>query len=144
MCPVDQHQKRLSPLARRVLYVVTFEAFAIVLASLLLSLLSGEGAHDSILVAAATSVIAVVWNFIYNSVFEAWERARGLENRTFALRVLHTLGFEGGLVALLIPLYMWWFQVGILAALQMEVALLVFFLVFTFTFTWLFDRCVPK
>lgn len=133
----------LSPLARRITYVFFFEVFAIALATLLLTALSGSQAHGSLPVAAASSLAAVIWNFIYNSLFERWERSRNIRTRTIGLRIVHAAGFEVGLVVILIPLFMWWYQVGPIDALKMEIALLVFFLVFTFVFTWVFDRLVP-
>jgi uncharacterized membrane protein len=133
----------LSPVARRISYVVVFEILAIGLGTLLLSALSGGEAHASLPVAAAASFAAVIWNFIYNTLFERWERTRNIVARSVRLRIAHAAGFEVGLVAILIPLFMWWYQVGPLAALKMEVALLVFFLIFTFAFTWVFERVVP-
>lgn len=134
----------LSPVARRITYVVLFEALAIALGTLLLSLLSGEAAHGNFVVTAIASTVAVAWNFIYNTLFEGWERRRSIRERSIRLRIAHTLGFEGGLVAALIPLFMWWYQVGALSALKMEISLLIFFLVFTFVFTWIFDRILPQ
>lgn len=64
----------LSPLARRITYVVVFEIFAIAFATMLLATLSGGEAQGSLPVAVASSVAAVVWNFIYNTLFERWER----------------------------------------------------------------------
>ncbi|MCS2607957.1 PACE efflux transporter [Halomonas dongshanensis] len=132
----------LSPIPRRITYVVFFELFAIALATLLLTTLSGGEAHSSLPVAIASSLAAVVWNFIYNTYFERWEMRRGIKTRSLGLRVAHAAGFETGLVLILIPLFMWWYQVGPLGALKMELALLVFFLVFTFVFTWIFDKLV--
>lgn len=139
----------LNPLPRRILYVTLFEALAILLATLLLSLLSGGDAAGNLPVAIVASTVAVVWNFVYNTGFEAWERRRatatgGDMTRSIGVRVLHTLGFEGGLVLLLIPLFMWWYSVGVLTALAMEAALLLFFLVYTFVFTWVFDLLVLR
>lgn len=134
----------LSPLGRRITYVITFELLAITLATILLSAISEGGAHNSLPVAVMSSVVAVVWNFIYNTGFERWEKRRGIRQRSLGLRVCHAIGFETGLVAILIPIFMWWYQVGPIQALKLEVALLVFFLVFTFVFTWAFDRIVPK
>lgn len=134
----------LSPLPRRITYVVTFETLAILLSTLLLAALSGASAHSNLPVAIAASTAAVVWNFIYNTGFEAWERRRNLTTRSLRIRVLHAVGFEGGLVLILIPLFMWWYAIGPMAALAMEAALLAFFLVFTFVFTWVFDLAVPR
>lgn len=135
-------QITLSPLPRRVTYVVVFEMCAIALATLLLTTLSGGEAHSSLPVAVASSLAAVVWNFIYNTLFERWEMRCSIQTRSLGLRAAHAVGFEGGLVVILIPLFMWWYQVGPLGALKMEAALLVFFLVFTFVFTWIFDHLV--
>lgn len=63
----------LRPVTRRIVYVALFEAFAILLSTLLLMLLSGGDAQESLPVAVAVSVIAVVWNYIFNSLFEWWE-----------------------------------------------------------------------
>jgi len=54
----------LSPLARRITYVVLFEVFAIALATLLLTAISGDEANGSLPVAAASSFAALIWNFI--------------------------------------------------------------------------------
>lgn len=134
----------LSPLARRLTYVLVFETFAILFATLLLSALSEGGAHNSLPVAVASSLVALIWNFIYNTLFERWELRNNIRKRNVFLRIAHAVGFEGGLVLILIPLFMWWYAVGPLTALRMEVALLIFFLVYTFIFTWLFDQVVPR
>lgn len=132
----------LPPLTRRITYVVSFEALAILLGTLLLSALSGEAAHANFVITAIASSVAVLWNFVYNTIFETWERRFKSSQRTVKVRIAHTLGFEGGLVAALIPLFMWWYQVDVITALKMEISLLLFFLVFTFIFTWIFDRIV--
>lgn len=134
----------LSPLARRLTYVLIFETFAIVFATFLLSALSEGGAHNSLPVAVVSSLVALIWNFIYNTLFEKWEQRNNVRTRNIFLRIVHAVGFEGGLVLLLIPLFMWWYAVGPLMALRMEVALLLFFLIYTFIFTWLFDLVVPR
>ena len=139
----NRRQMTLSPLARRITYVVVFEIFAIAFATILLATLSGGEAQGSLPVAVASSVAAVVWNFIYNTLFERWERLRRIQTRSLGLRVVHAAGFEFGLIAILIPLFMFWYQVGPFDALVMQVALLIFFLVFTFVFTLIFDYVVP-
>ena len=55
-------------------------------------------------------------------------------------RVVHALGFEGGLAMVLIPLMAWWFGVTLWEATVMEAGLLVFFLVYTYVFNWCFDH----
>ena len=56
------------------------------------------------------------------------------------IRSAHAIGFEGGLVLICLPLYMIWYDVGLIKAFMMEAALLLFFLVYTFVFTLGFDK----
>ncbi|SJN20907.1 PACE efflux transporter [Psychrobacter sp. JB385] len=130
----------LSPLKRRIVYVVVFEIVAIILSTFVLMQLSNSDASESLPVAMMVSLAAVIWNFIYNTAFEAWERRRRIVNRTLWIRSAHAFGFEGGLVLICLPLYMIWYDVGLVKAFMMEVALLLFFLVYTFTFTLIFDK----
>ena len=130
----------LSPLKRRLIYVVVFEGIAIILSTFILMWLSGSDALQSLPVAVMVSLAAVIWNFIYNTGFEAWERHKKIEERPVLIRSAHAIGFEGGLVLICLPLYMLWYGVGVYEAFMMEVALLLFFLVYTFVFTLIFDR----
>ena len=130
----------LSSLKRRIVYVCTFEFFAILLATLFLSLLSGSKTDDSFPLAVIVSTVAVVWNYFFNQAFETWERRKNIRSRSLNVRLIHTLGFEGGLVLVCLPIYMLWYRVGPGTAFSMVLALMLFFLVYTFVFTWLFDK----
>lgn len=87
----------LSPIKRRLLYVSVFELLGIVFATLVLMALSGGDAKQSLPVAVIVSTAAVVWNFIYNTLFEAWEARKQIQARTVKIRTAHAIGFEGGL-----------------------------------------------
>ncbi|MGP5503507.1 PACE efflux transporter [Psychrobacter celer] len=130
----------LSPLKRRIVYVTVFEIIAIISSTYILMMLSGSDAAESLPVAVMVSLAAVIWNFLYNTVFEAWERRRQVAARTLLIRSVHAIGFEGGLVLICLPLYMLWYDVGLVAAFMMEAALLLYFLVYTFMFTLAFDK----
>ena len=69
-----------------------------------------------------------------------WGDTLGGRHNQGLRRVMHALGFEGGLALMLIPLMAWWFGVGLWQALVMDLGLLLFFLVYTFVFNWGFDR----
>lgn len=133
----------LQPVTRRITYVIIFELIAIVLSSMILSGMSDRQVTDSLPVAVGVSLIAVVWNYAYNTLFESWERKNGITSRSVTLRVAHTVLFEAGFIVLAVPLFMWWYQVSFVTAFMMELGILVFFLVYTFVFTWLFDKIVP-
>lgn len=130
----------LSPLKRRILYVTVFEIIAITSSTFVLMKLSGSDVSESLPVAVMVSLAAVIWNFLYNTAFEAWERRKQVTKRTLLIRSAHALGFEGGLVLICLPLYMIWYDVGLIKALMMEAALLLFFLIYTFIFTLGFDK----
>ena len=63
-----------------------------------------------------------------------------VRGRNVARRIAHAVGFEGGLVLTLVPLFAWWFNVTLWQAFVMDLALIVFFLCYTFVFNWFFDR----
>ena len=125
---------------RRVLYVTLYELIAIAVATAGLAQLSGQGAGHSSVVAVAASAIAVLWNVVFNWAFERWESRQTVRGRSVARRVAHAIGFEGGLVFTLVPLFAWWFNVSLWQAFVMDLALIVFFLCYTFVFNWVFDR----
>lgn len=130
----------LTPIKRRIVYVTIFEILAILLSTFILMLLSGGDAMQSLPVAVIVSSAAVIWNFVYNSIFENLEQRWQIKERTLIVRGVHALGFEGGLVLICLPLYMLWYGVGLWVAFTMEVALLVFFFIYTFVFTLIFDK----
>lgn len=125
---------------RKVVYVSLYEAIAIVAATLGLAGMTGHGMQSAGMVAVATSAIAVVWNLVFNTLFERWEARQAVRGRGMARRVAHAVGFEGGLLVFFVPLIAWWFDTTLLQALLMDLGLLVFFLVYTFVFNWVFDR----
>ncbi|CAB5683021.1 Predicted membrane protein [Delftia tsuruhatensis] len=124
---------------RRVVFVTLYELIAI-LASSLLFMALGQGAGHSGGMAVAASTLAIAWNLGFNWLFEQWEARQRVKGRSVLRRVVHALGFEGGLALVLIPLMAWWFGVSLWEATVMEAGLLVFFLVYTYVFNWCFDH----
>ncbi|MEN0038036.1 MAG: PACE efflux transporter [Cellvibrio sp.] len=126
-------------LKRRVVYVGLYEFIAIVLSALLLKLISSAGTGDSLGIAVAASAIAIVWNLVFNYGFERWEQYRQRKGRSIGVRVLHALGFEGGLLIFLVPVIALWLDISFMEALILDMGLLAFFLFYTFIFNWVFD-----
>ena len=124
---------------RRVIYVALYELIAIAAATAGLALVAGQSAGHSGVVAVAASAIAIVWNIVFNWAFERWEARQSVKGRSLRRRIAHAIGFEGGLVFILVPLFAWWFQVTLWQALVMDLGLVVFFLCYTFVFNWVFD-----
>ena len=121
------------------IYITLYELIAI-LASGLLFMAIGQQPGASGVMAVAASVIAVLWNLAFNMAFERWERRQSVKGRSFTRRIAHAIGFEGGLALILVPLMAWWFGVSLWQALVMEIGLMVFFLVYTYVFNWVFDH----
>lgn len=124
---------------RKVVYVSLYEAIAIALTTTVFYLL-GYSMSDAGVASVVASVIAVLWNLVWNTGFEFWESRQIRKGRSIARRIAHAIGFEGGLVVFLVPFFAWWLQVSWWEALVLDAGLIVFFLVYTFVFSWGFDR----
>lgn len=125
---------------RKVVYVGVFEAIAIVVCSIGFAALSDRSLGHAGVLSVAASVVAVLWNFVFTTLFEAWEARQPVRGRSVARRVAHAAIFEAGLIVMLVPLIAWWLDVSLMRALVMDLGLAAFFLVYTFVFNWCFDR----
>jgi uncharacterized membrane protein len=123
-----------------VLYVTLYELIAIGVAAYGLAVLTGQGAAHSSVASVVASAIAVLWNVVFNWAFERWESRQAVRGRSVRRRIAHAIGFECGLVFTLVPLFAWWFNVRLRDAFVMDLALIVFFLCYTFVFNGVFDR----
>ncbi|WP_238373330.1 PACE efflux transporter [Heliomarina baculiformis] len=66
---------------------------------------------------------ATGWNYLFNLGFDhALHRLRRDVRKTLPLRVVHAVLFEATLLMLLLPLFAWWLDVSLVAALLMEVS----------------------
>lgn len=130
----------MSPVLRKIVYAVSFETFGILVTGLGVKLMTGAEAGNSLVFSALSAGVALVWSYVFNAGFEAWEARQALRGRSLARRSAHALLFEGGLTVLFLPLTMWWFGLGVSEAFRLELGVLVLFLVYTWIFTWAFDR----
>lgn len=125
---------------RRVLYLVLYEAIAILVTMAGISLAGGHSAGEAGFVAVASSAIAVAWNFAFNTAFEAWEARQPARGRSVGRRIAHAALFELGLTFLLVPMLAWRLEITLWRAFLYDLGLLGFFLVYTYAFTLAFDR----
>lgn len=106
--------------------------------------LFGQPVHDMGVIGIVSATIATLWNFVFNLGFDrAMLRIRGSVHKTMAIRVTHTVLFEAGLVAMLIPMIAWYLGIGLGAALLMDIAIVAFYLVYGFLFNIAYDRLFP-
>lgn len=125
---------------RKIVYVTFFELIAIAISSTLLKLLSGSPAIHAGAAAVAASAIALLWNLYYNTLFERWESRQARKGRGFLRRAAHALGFEIGLVVMLVPTFAWVLDVSLWEALLYNLGMIAFFLAYTFLFNLAFDK----
>lgn len=125
---------------RKLFHATLYEVIAIIVVTLAMRWLSDKGTAQAGGLALSTSVMALVWNMVFNTLFERWERKQARRERTMARRAAHAIGFEGGLVLMTVPVIAWWLDMSWWQALVTDLGLVVFFLFYTFTFNWAFDH----
>lgn len=130
----------MRPTTRRIVYVISFETLGIAVAALALRLMSGAPADASLGLSVIGAGVALGWSWAFNAGFEAWEARQPRRGRPALLRLMHSVLFEGGLVVILLPVMALWLQVTLWQALIWEGGLIAVFLVYTWAFTWAFDR----
>lgn len=130
----------MRPFVRKIVYAVSFETLGVGVASVGLMAMSGTDLARSLGISVIAATVALLWSYVFNTAFEAWEAGRAVRGRPFSRRLAHALLFEGGLVVILVPVLAWWLNVGLFEALAYEAGLIVLFIVYTWVFTWGFDR----
>lgn len=130
----------MSPRIRRVLQAVLYEVFAIAFVGPVLSVAFDKPATSTLGLAFVLSSIALAWNYVFNAIFERWESRQAVRGRSLLRRLAHGIGFEGGLVILLVPVMAYWLEISFFNAFLANLGLLAFFFVYALAFTWAFDR----
>lgn len=136
----------------RLFQACLFETLAILLSLVWVKLLAHVGISQSsespnnstmLLMLISISLIAMVWTFVYNIVFDKVFIGEKLA-RPVWLRVVHILGFEGGLLCFTLPFVMWVMQIGLWQAFLLDISLTVLILVYGFGFYWVYDMVRAK
>jgi uncharacterized membrane protein len=127
-------------LRRKLVHATLYEAIAIGLLTLGMTLSGQASAETGLTASLLMSGLAMLWNMVFNTAFEAWERRQTSMLRTWQRRLAHALGFEGGLMLLTVPVIMWMLGLGLWEAILADAALMVFFLFYTYAYNWAFDR----
>lgn len=126
----------------RIFQAILFEVtvLAIIIPSSVI--IGGFNAGKMTIVAVAISLFAMLWNYIYNLIFDKLMGFNRLE-RGLVLRVSHAVGFEMGMVIITLPVMAWYLEITLLAAAILEAAFLIFILIYTLVFNWIYDRYQP-
>lgn len=130
----------MHPVTRRIIQTVLYEIGAIALTSPILGITFDATAGSALLLATIMSTIALAWNYVFNALFERWETRQAIRGRSLWRRLSHGIGFEGGLVVMLVPLMAYWLQTSLRNAFLAEIGILAVFLIYAIVFTWAFDK----
>jgi len=82
--------------------------------------------------------VAMAWNYLFNLLFDTVQQRVGFK-KGLLVRSLHAILFEAGLLVVLVPFAAWWLEITLLAAIRLELGLVLFFLVYTLLFNLAWD-----
>lgn len=128
----------------RVRHTVMFEIIGLALVIPGGAMLFNLPATHMGVIGVGSATVATLWNFVFNLGFDhAMLRFAGHTRKSLALRVLHALLFEGGLLVLLLPPMAWYLGMGLWETFVMDLAIVVFYVVYAFLFNLAYDRVFP-
>lgn len=128
----------------RIRHTVMFEVIGLALVIPGGAMLFNLPATHMGVIGVGSATVATLWNFVYNLGFDhAMLRFAGHTRKSLQLRVLHALLFEGGLLVLLLPPMAWYLGMGLWETFVMDLAIVVFYVVYAFLFNLAYDRVFP-
>lgn len=125
-------------LKERAFHAITFEIVALLICAPLFAFLLNRSVLEMGLMTLIIATIAVIWNFIYNVLFDHITRSF-IKKRGVAVRIIHALIFEIGLIFITVPIIAGSLNMTLFKALMMDIGILLFFLPYTVVFNWIYD-----
>ncbi|WP_372944052.1 PACE efflux transporter [Shewanella sp.] len=126
----------------RIFHAVSFEILAAAIIVPVSAVLMDKSTTDMLVVSIGLSLLAVMWNYVYNIWFDKLLGSDRI-NRTLSMRIVHATGFEGGLLVVTLPLVSWYLSLNLIDTLMLEGGVLLFFFVYTGVFNWAYDNYQP-
>ncbi|MGL5661409.1 MAG: PACE efflux transporter [Aeromonas sp.] len=128
----------------RLRHAICFELIGLLIAAPLATLITGVGLNHMGPLTLFFSVVATLWNYVYNiGVDQLLHKFQGHTHKTLWQRVVHTLGFEGGLLIVALPVMSWWLNISMLEALLLDLGFVAFYLVYAFIYNLGYDKVFP-
>ncbi|MGE8652421.1 chlorhexidine efflux PACE transporter AceI [Acinetobacter sp. YH12227] len=124
---------------RRIIHALSYEIILLVIIAIALSFIFAVPMEVTGTLGIAMAITSVVWNMIFNHFFEKYEAKRKLK-RTVGVRILHAIGFEGGLMLATIPMVAYALEMSLGQAFLTDLSLTLCILVYTFIFQWCYDH----
>ncbi|MBJ9954242.1 MULTISPECIES: chlorhexidine efflux PACE transporter AceI [unclassified Acinetobacter] len=123
---------------RRIIHALSYEIILLVIIAIALSFIFEVPMEVTGVLGVAMAVTSVIWNMIFNHFFEKFEHKRKLK-RTIGVRVLHAIGFEGGLMLATIPMVAYAMDMTLWQAVLLDLGMTTCILIYTFIFQWCYD-----
>ncbi len=127
----------------RFFHALGFEVLAIAICAPLGAWLLGYSLAHMGLLTLMVSLMAMSWNMVFNALFDHAQQRMGFQ-RTLGARAVHAVLFEIGLIIAVVPLAAWWLDIGLWEAFVLDIAIVLFFLPYTFCFNWAYDHLRAK
>ena len=129
----------------RMRHSVLYEIFGLIMAVPLAAWGFGTDLVDTGVLGIFFSILAMIWNMIYNHYFDIvlLKNGRNPAQRGFMLRAVHAVLFEAGFLIISVPTIAWWLSLSLVKALAMELGFTFFYLGYTYVYNWLYDRIFP-
>lgn len=124
---------------RRMIHALSYETILLVIIAIALSFIFDMPMQVTGTLGIAMAVTSVIWNMTFNHFFEKFEAKRKLK-RTVGMRILHAIGFEGGLMLATIPMVAYALEMPIWQAILTDLSMTLCILVYTFIFQWCYDH----
>lgn len=130
--------------ADRIRHALCFEIIGLLLVTQLSGWLFDAPLVKFGVLALTLSVLATIWNYVYNLAFDhAMLRLVERVQKTLLERVLHAFLFEVGMLIITLPLVVWWMEYGFVEAFNMSIALMIFYLVYVYIYNIIYDNLFP-
>ncbi len=129
----------------RLRYVILFELLLVAGLVPLGALVFQQPIHNIGLLAVTLSLKAMLVSLLYNWAFDQIDARAGRvsSQRSLIGRIVHAVGLEVWLVLTSMPIVIWWLGLTIPQALLMDLTVSTIVMVYTFIYSWCYDRLFP-
>ena len=124
---------------RRIVHALTYEVILLVFIAVALSFIFNMPLEVTGGLGVAMAITSMLWNMLFNHFFEKFEAQHQLK-RTFKIRILHAVGFEGGLMLATIPMVAYALHISLWQAVLLDFSMTLCILVYTFIFQYIYDH----
>lgn len=128
----------------RIRHTLGFESIGLIIFIPLASQFFGYELQEMSIMAVVVSIIATLWNYIYNLAFDNLMLTfLGNTRKSLTIRLPHAFLFELGLILILLPIITGYLNIGYKEAFIMNLGMATFYLVYAFIYNLCYDQVFP-